>query len=288
MYSRSKIHSLNSCFKEYIEKNLKIIDRDDQLGRQIELDNSKHKQKRKTKLIVDFDHAWETFTTHSIDLSTGGGEWNHTKNFYYYLHKQCELYGIQLIFFFNGTIPKCFDTFEWCNRFKLAYKQVEQNYQRANFFGKVAPPFLTEYIQLLIQSMNKRFMSKAIVSFQSIENHQKEIIAFFKANKCEGIITDDLNLIAMCMFDTSVDIDLYWARSFKFRNHTLNAFLIDKLKILKALNMNMDQFKWFSFLLSSQTSQMISGEWLIEFYKRLTHESIDLKNLVSILKYLCC
>ena len=285
-YSQNQINdiSLNCLIKNYIEDQLKVHDKDACLDKRFEFDNSSNKSKRRNRILVDFDSNWEVFSSsnsYSTELNSGGGDWNHSKNIYFHLNKSCQSYGLDLIIFFNGTIPKCFDTYEWLNKYKLAHKRVEKNYQNPRSFSKVKPPFLNEYIQLLIHSNNSKSNMSSVFAFQTLENHQKEIIQFYKTYNCDGIITDDFDLISMCIFDSSVDIDLYWAKTFRFHNYGLSANKIDKTKIVEALQMNMDQFKWFAFLLSSQTTQVMSGEWLTEFYKRVTKDSIDLKIPVS-------
>jgi hypothetical protein len=47
-----------------------------------------------------------------------GGEWHLTKNFFYYLNKDADKFDIRVTFFFDGTMPIHYNSFELTNKHK--------------------------------------------------------------------------------------------------------------------------------------------------------------------------
>lgn len=271
--------NLSYCIKDFISKRIE----NSSLYTNCELKNS-NKINKKLKYVVDFDESWDNLCG-NYDWSSGGGEWSLMRRHFNYLNRASETAGVQLIFFFDGTIPKCFDSFEWLNKKKNDHNKVNQFFRSNLAFVKIHPPFINEYIKICIEDINKKTNKnpKNISAYQSAENHQREIIQFCRDNQCDGVLTDDFDLISLLMlekFDLNLpNIKIYSARSLRYLGPSLKVDMINTSNILNALKMDINQFKWFTFLLSCQTSHFVSGEWILEFYKRVTQYSIiDLNN----------
>ncbi len=205
-----------------------------------------------------------------------GGEWHLTKNFFYYLNKDADKFDIRVTFFFDGTMPIHYDSFELTNKHKSDYLNAKEFFKSPDNKRKICNSFLNEFIQIRVEKLHKyRHYDKQLQCFQTNNNHQKEIIEFLKVNKCDCLITNNFDLISLVMMEkfrnslTNLRIGL--AGSWHRHNQKIQVNLIRTDIILKALQMNEKQFIWFSFLMSNQISYFLSAHCLNHFYKRMTH-----------------
>jgi hypothetical protein len=269
--------NLSHCLIKYIEKLAKLNNY--QLYEyNIELSNKNNSNNDKTKsklnVIIDIDDSsWQYFTGYDSYKTSMGGEWHLMKQVYFYLNKDANKYDIRFTLFFDGTMPIHYDSFELTNKHKSDYLNAKEFFKNPNNNRKISNSFMNEFIQISIAKLNKnRKYDKQLQCFQTVNNHQKEIIEFLKVNKCDCLITNNFDLISLVMMEkfrnslTNLRIGL----AAKWHRPSNNICLIRTDVILHFLQMNENQFKWFSFLMSNQIGYFLSAHCLNHFYKRMT------------------
>ena len=115
-------------------------------------------------------------------------------------------------------------------------------------------------------------LRKRLFSFTSTENHQTEILDFCKQYNCDALFTNDLEIITLFLINQNLAEEkdklkntfIYEGSSFKITKTGLIFGKKYNFEILfKELNMNIDEFVWFSILLGTR---FFHSEWLLSFY----------------------
>jgi hypothetical protein len=237
------------------------------------------------RLVVDVDQCLDRLFGGFATEWLAGGDWLKFHNFQFNLLKACKKKNIMLIYYFNGTTPKNYDIDKWKDEQERISARTDHLLNAIDFFNKqemspnlwVAPINLKDGIRAFVKIMRQNMPPYHMQTFSSLEHHPKELVQFCKKNKCHGILSDDLQVLAQVYGQNLQNIHFYSAKSFKLSDSGhLTAKLYDLNMILTSLHMTHDRFPIFAILLDGYN--LFNPKWLNKFFEIQTH-SID--SLVS-------
>jgi hypothetical protein len=177
---------------------------------------------------------------------------------------------------FDGTLVLSQeDIFNWSYKQKQRHFRVNRLLKGEKERSWITPDFLKQsicYITRLIEK-DSRTSHQNLFVFNTIEDHRKDLIDFCTHHEFDGIFTDDLELIALYSLKSSENNStlrkpIFSAKSFKLllQNKGVEAKRYKLDSILQHLNLDFEQFGWFTVLLGSY---WFPYEWLASFYKKL-------------------
>ena len=139
--------------------------------------------------------------------AVSGGQWTTLYQFYNQIRQACAQDDLEVIFFLDGTSAKSLEEQEeWLYKQFRISRQVKILYESFSPLRKphsrhfTQPIFLADWIRYNANNIRAN-EPKNTFSFQSIDDHQMEILDFSRQFKCDILFTNDLNVIALYLIN---------------------------------------------------------------------------------------
>ena len=177
------------------------------------------------KIVIDADTCLDRLYGGVSSNWVAGSDYSRMGSFLNHLVVECNRNHIELIFYFNGTNPKdSNETNCWLHKEKIKHQNVatvinslENNPdQRIENRDWIKPVNLIRQIVNQLRSDKINQVNKVIHTFNSVRNHQKEIIEFCQLNKFEFLLSSDPEIMMLlCSQKLENSIRLFSAKSLK-------------------------------------------------------------------------
>ncbi|CAF0763518.1 unnamed protein product [Brachionus calyciflorus] len=231
------------------------------------------------KLLIDADSAMDRLTGGRYPDWQSGGQWGHVSNFYTELKRVCKNNSIEIVIFFNGTLPNLKSN-------KWYQKQLEIRKRANSIFNSNGMPEQKNWIepvystQSIIFELNSGYYTNGdniqnnVFCYSTYTDHNKDIVNYLIKNKCDCLLTDNLELIGLVMLNRRFEknenlknLSLLSAKSVKLSTLLeLTAYTYNFEDYLNMPNMNYEAFGWLMIIVSLSS---LNFEALKSFFKRI-------------------
>jgi hypothetical protein len=213
-----------------------------------------------SRLLIDCDGCLDRLYGGYYPDWQSGGEWRNLKQFWQELKYSCTNTKLDMVLFFDGTSPFSYDSSNWTHeqlqrRAKInKIMNTDLNLYKTDW---LQPNMVATQIQLEIINQNSHpdNQSRSLFFFQSITQHERELIELCMHKKCSALFTANAQVVGLVALlrakypenEALRSLRIFNARSIKLtfrRGLKANEINIDLL--LGQLGMNPEQFLWFS------------------------------------------
>ena len=213
-----------------------------------------------SRLLIDCDGCLDRLYGGYYPDWQSGGEWRNLKQFWQELKYSCTNNKLEMVLFFDGTSPSSYDSSNWTHeqlqkRAKInKIMNTDLNLYKTDW---LQPNMVATQIQLEIinQNTHQDNQTRNLFFFQSITQHERELIELCIHKKCSALFTANVQVVGLVALlrakypdnEALRNLRIFNARSIKLtfkRGLKANEINIDLL--LGQLGMNPEQFLWFS------------------------------------------
>jgi hypothetical protein len=237
----------------------------------------------KKRFLIDCETSLDWLNSTSFNWATSGSNRRHAlrDHLMSFAHSALKT-NCQFVLMFDGTVPTGFGKASWVEQQRQRGVCVDEFF--SGLFSK-EPRFwldaymLNQFFQIFVNDLDisKGELRPPVLAFNTLVDHNKEIMQYCVEHDCDGVFTSNLELIVLFSLQYREEEKLLLLpKGLAFENDKCTALKFKLDTFLKNNELSNEQFNLLYVLFGTR---WLPCDWLMPLYGSILHVGYDMQEL---------